>query len=81
MFKTRKDNRVVNRCLYTVLGINTEGHKEVLGMWLSENESASFWVGICNDLRNRDGVEDILMACRDNLSGFAKAICSAPFQD
>ena len=73
VFKVRKDNRVVNKCLYTVLGVNLEGRKEVLGMWLSENESASFWAGVCNDLKNR-GVEDILIACRDNLSGFSKAI-------
>lgn len=73
VFKVRKDNRVVNKCLYTVLGVNLEGRKEILGMWLSESESASFWAGVCNDLKNR-GVEDILIACRDNLSGFSKAI-------
>ncbi len=50
-----------------------EGHKEILGMWLSENESASFWVIVCNELKNR-GVEDILIACRDNLSGFSNTI-------
>lgn len=73
VFKVRKDSRVINKCLYTVLGINLEGRKEILGMWLSENESASFWTTVCNELKNR-GVEDIFIACRDNLSGFSKAI-------
>lgn len=73
MFKVRKDSRVINKCLYSVLGINLEGRKEILGMWLSDNESASFWATVCNELRNR-GVEDILIACRDNLSGFSSAI-------
>jgi putative transposase len=73
VFKVRKDSRVVNKCLYTVLGINMDGHKEILGLWLSENESVSFWTTVCNELKNR-GVEDILIACRDNLSGFSTAI-------
>lgn len=73
VFKVRKDSRVINKCLYSVLGINMEGHKEILGMWMSENESASFWTTVCNELKNR-GVEDILIACRDNLSGFSTAI-------
>jgi len=73
VFKVRKDAKVINKCLYSVLGINTQGRKEILGIWLSDNESASFWTTICNELRNR-GVEDILIACRDNLSGFSSAI-------
>jgi len=73
VFKVRKDARVVNKCLYTVLGYNMEGRKELLGMWLSDNESASFWTGVLNELKNR-GVQDILIACRDNLSGFSGAI-------
>jgi len=73
VFKVRKDAKVINKCLYSVLGINMDGRKEILGMWLSENESASFWASVCNDLKNR-GVEDILIACRDNLSGFSSAI-------
>jgi len=76
VFKVRKDARVVNKCLYSVLGINMEGRKEILGMWLSDNESASFWASICNELKNR-GVCDILIACRDNLSGFSQAIETA----
>ena len=73
VFKVRKDSRVINKCLYSVLGINMDGHKEILGIWLSDNESASFWATVCNELKNR-GVEDILIACRDNLSGFSTAI-------
>jgi len=76
VFKVRKDARVVNKCLYSVLGINMEGRKEILGMWISDNESASFWASICNELKNR-GVCDILIACRDNLSGFSQAIETA----
>lgn len=73
VFKVRKESRVINKCVYSVLGINMDGRKEILGIWLSENESASFWTTVCNELKNR-GVEDILIACRDNLSGFSTAI-------
>jgi len=73
VFKVRTDSRVKNKCIYSVLGINMDGKKEILGIWMSENESASFWTNVCNELRNR-GVEDILIACRDNLSGFSTAI-------
>lgn len=73
VYKIKKDAKVVNKCFYTVLGINMEGKKEILGMWITENESASFWAAVCNELKNR-GVEDILIACRDNLSGFSQAI-------
>ena len=76
VFKVRKDARVVNKCVYSVLGINMDGRKEILGMWMSDNESASFWASICNELKNR-GVSDILIACRDNLNGFSKAIEAA----
>lgn len=73
VFKVRKDAKVINRCCYSVLGIGMDGRKDILGIWLSDNESASFWTSVCNDLRNR-GVQDILIACRDNLSGFSAAI-------
>lgn len=64
---------MVNKCLYSVFEINLEGRKEILGMWLSDNESASFCTTVCNELKNR-GVENILIACRDNLSGFSSVI-------
>lgn len=76
VYKVKKDAKVVNKCFYPVLGINMDGRKEILGMWITENESASFWASVCNELRNR-GVEDILIACRDNLSGFSQAIEAA----
>ncbi len=72
-FKVRKDNRVINKAAYSVLGINLEGQKDILGIWVGESESSSFWLGVCNDLKNR-GVKDILIACKDGLSGFSEAI-------
>jgi len=74
-FKVRKDNRIVNKAAYSVLGIDVMGRKDILGIWIGEHESASFWLGVCNDLKNR-GVEDILIACKDGLSGFSEAINS-----
>lgn len=75
-FKVKQDHRIVNKAAYTVLGINTEGMKDILGLWIGENESASFWLSVCNDLKSR-GVEDILIACKDGLSGFSEAINAA----
>ena len=75
VFNSRKDNKIVNKCVYSVLGINIDGHKEILGTWISENESASFYASICADLKNR-GVEDIFIACHDNLTGLCAAINS-----
>jgi len=75
-FKQRKDGgKVINKCVYTVLGVNMDGKKEILGIWQADTESASFWLTVCNELRNR-GVEDIFIACRDNLSGFSTAIAT-----
>ena len=73
MFKVRQDSKVIRKCVYTVLGVDLEGYKDILGIWISENESASFWLSVCNELKNR-GVKDIFIACRDNLSGFSSAI-------
>ena len=72
-FKVRKENRIINKAAYSVLGLNIAGQKDILGIWIGENESASFWLGVCNDLKNR-GVEDVLIACKDGLSGFSEAI-------
>ena len=58
VFNSRKDNKIVTKCVYSVLGINMEGHKEILGTWISGNESASFYASICSDLQSR-GVKDI----------------------
>ena len=72
-FKVRKDSRIVNKAAYTALGMNTTGHKEILGIWIGESESASFWLGVLGELRNR-GVQDILIICKDGLTGFSEAI-------
>lgn len=72
-FKMRKDSKVIKTCIYSVLGVNMEGKKEILGIWNSASESASFWTTVFNELKNR-GVKDILIACHDNLSGFSNAL-------
>ena len=72
-FKVRKENRIVNKAVYTVIGINMAGFKDVLGIWIGEAESAAFWIGTLNDLRAR-GVEDILIVSTDGLAGFSEAI-------
>lgn len=74
-YKVKEEGRIVNRCVYNVIGINKEGHKDLLGMYVSESEGANFWLGILANLQQR-GVEDILIACIDNLRGFAEAIAS-----
>jgi putative transposase len=71
--KIRQDKRVINKAVYLALGVNLEGHKELLGMWLSENEGAKFWLSVLTQLHNR-GVKDILIACVDGLKGFPEAI-------
>ena len=73
VFKIRRENKIRNVCVYSVLGIDMEGRKEMLGFWMSENESASFWAAVCSDLKNR-GVQDIFIACHDNLAGLSSAI-------
>jgi putative transposase len=73
MFKSRKDSQIINKCVYSVLGIDMNGQKDVLGIWLSETESASFYASICSDLKKR-GVTDIFIACHDNLKGLGEAI-------
>jgi putative transposase len=79
VLKIRQDKRVINKAIYLVLGINIEGQKELLGMWISENEGAKFWLSVLTDLKNR-GVEHMLIACVDGLKGFPEAI-NATFPD
>ncbi len=74
--KIRQDKKVINKAIYLVLGVNMEGHKELLGLWLSENEGAKFWLNVLTELQNR-GVKDILIACVDGLKGFPDAINTA----
>ena len=73
MLKIKHNGRYINKCIYLVIGLKRDGRKEVLGMWVAETESASFWMGVLTDLKAR-GVEDILIACTDNLKGFTDAI-------
>jgi putative transposase len=73
MLKIRHDKRVINKAVYLALGINLEGQKELLGIWMAETEGAKFWLNVLTELNNR-GVEQILIACVDGLSGFPEAI-------
>jgi len=75
VFKVRDNSRVVNKAIYIAVGLNTSGHKEVLGLWLGKTESSSFWMSVLTDLQAR-GVKDILITCTDNLNGFTSTINS-----
>ena len=72
-FHVRSEGQVIKKAVYIAIGIDLDGKKDVLGMWVGENESAKYWASVLNSLRNR-GVEDIFIACTDNLTGFANAI-------
>ena len=74
-YKVKDNGRVVSKAVYSVLGVNVEGHKELLGLYLSESEGANYWLSVLTDLHNR-GVEDMLIACVDGLKGFPEAIAS-----
>ncbi len=78
-YHVRNEGRIVKRAVYIAIGIDMEGHKDVLGMYVGQNESAKFWLSILNGLKNR-GVKDILIACVDGLTGFPQAI-EAVFPD
>ncbi|BEI08510.1 IS256-like element ISSoEn2 family transposase [Edwardsiella ictaluri] len=73
VLKVRQDSRVINKSVFLAPGINLEGQKELLGMWLAENEGAKFWLNVLTELKNR-GLNDILIACVDGLKGFPDAI-------
>lgn len=73
VFKVREGSKVINKTIYLAVGLNQEGRKEVLGMWLGKNESSSFWMGVLTDLKAR-GVEDIFITATDNLNGFTQTI-------
>jgi putative transposase len=72
-FKIRDSGRIVNKCAYIIMGINTEGEREILGIRIGEHESSKFWPEVLTEIKNR-GVEDIIVACVDGLSGFSDAI-------
>lgn len=71
--KVREDKRIINKAVYLALGVNAEGHKELLGMWLSQNEGAKFWLNVLTELKNR-GLETVFIFCVDGLTGFPDAI-------
>lgn len=75
VFKVRENSRVVDKAIHIAIGLNLEGKKQVLGMWLGKNESASFWMTVMTDLQTR-GVKDILITATDNLTGFTEAIAA-----
>lgn len=72
-FKVRSNGKIVNKAVYICLGYTMEGYKDILGLWVDEAEGAKFWLGICNDLKNR-GVKEILIACMDGLKELPQAI-------
>ncbi|UBK61340.1 IS256-like element ISCpe3 family transposase [Clostridium perfringens] len=72
-FKVREDNKIVSKAAYICLGIDMNGYKDILGIWIGEAEGAKIWLSVCNDLNNR-GVKDILIACMDGLRGLPEAI-------
>lgn len=72
-YHVRSEGQIVKKAVYIAIGIDLDGRKDVLGMWVGENESAKYWATVLNSLRNR-GVEDVFIACTDNLTGFSNAI-------
>ena len=74
-YHVRSEGQIVKKAVYIAIGVNLEGRKSVLGMWVGENESAKFWASVLNNLKNRK-VEDILIACTNNLTGFSEAIAA-----
>lgn len=74
-YKVRQDGAIVNKAAYMVIGIDLDGRKDVLGMWIGEHETSKFWLMVLNELRNR-GVQDILICSVDNLRGFSEAIAA-----
>lgn len=78
-YKVRQDNQIVSKAAYMVIGVDLEGKKDVLGIWIGESESAKFWLSVLNEIKNR-GVQDILIASVDNLSGFSEAIAAVYVQ-
>lgn len=75
VFKVRENSRVINKTIYLAIGLNQNGKKDVLGMWLGKNESSSFWMSVLTDMKAR-GVDDILITATDNLNGFTQTIQS-----
>lgn len=75
-YSVRQDSKVIKKAAYMVIGVDLDGHKDILGIWVGENESARFWLNVLTDLRNR-GVKDVLIFSVDNLSGISEAIAGS----
>ncbi len=75
-YKVKEDHQYITKAAYVVLGIQMDGRKDILGVWIGENESAKFWLSVMNDLKNR-GVKDVYVFCVDGLTGFREAINAA----
>jgi transposase-like protein len=75
VLKIRQNQRVINKSVYLALGVDIEGHKQLLGLWLAETEGAKFWLSVLTELKNR-GLNDVLIACVDGLKGFPEAIAA-----
>ena len=73
VIKVRENQRVINKAVYLALGVNRSGYKELVGMWLAQNEGAKFWLAVLTELQNR-GVKDLCIACVDGLTGFPEAL-------
>ena len=72
-YKVKDDHRIVNKAAYVCMSLDMKGHKDILGIWIGEQEGAKFWLSVCNDLKNR-GVKDIIIACMDGLKGLPDVI-------
>lgn len=72
-YKIRENHQIVTKAAYVVLGITMDGYKEILGIWIGQNESSKFWLGVLNDLKSR-GIQDVYLFCVDGLTGFREAI-------
>ncbi len=72
-YKIRDNHQIITKAAYVVLGINMDGYKEILGLWIGENESSKFWLGVLNELKSR-GIQDVYLFCVDGLNGFREAI-------
>ena len=72
-YKVKENHQYITKAAYIVLGIQLDGQKDILGVWIGEHESAKFWLSVMNDLRNR-GIKDVYVFCVDGLNGFKEAI-------
>ena len=72
-YKLRENHQIINKAAYVVLGVNTDGYKDILGIWVGVSESSKFWLGVLNELKNR-GVKNVDLFCVEGLSGFREAI-------